>query len=165
MTNETHGATAITAKEGKYLTFALASEEYGLEILQVREIIGLMHITSIPNVPVFMKGVINLRGKIIPVVDLRLKFNMPGVEYTNETCIIVISVSDELVGIIVDRVCEVVDIPLQNIEPPPRLGSNIHVDFITGIGKIGEKVKILLHIETVLIDDLSLIHRMQKPAV
>lgn len=156
--------TAGTAKEGKYLTFALGNEEFGLEILQVREIIGLMQITSIPNVPTFMKGVINLRGKIIPVIDLRLKFTMPEVKYSSETCIIVINVREELVGIIVDKVCEVVDIPMNDIEPAPHLGSSVRVEFITGIGKIGEKVKILLDIEKVLTEELSMIQTLNKPA-
>jgi len=155
----------ISAQEGKYLTFALGNEEFGLEILQVREIIGLMQITSIPNMPVFMKGVINLRGKIIPVIDLRLKFHMKEVQYTSETCIIVMNVQEELVGIIVDKVCEVVDIQMSNIEPPPHLGSSVHVDFITGIGKIGEKVKILLNIEKVLTEEMPLIEQLNKTAV
>lgn len=143
------GGSAL-AQEGKYLTFALGNEEYGVEILQVREIIGLMDITAVPQVPQYVKGVINLRGKVIPVVDLRLKFQMPEVEYTKETCIIVLNVKDTMMGIIVDRVCEVLDIKQQNIEPAPNFGSRLESDFITGMGKIGDNVKILLDIEKVL---------------
>lgn len=146
----------LAAKEGKYLTFALGHEEYGLEILQVREIIGLMEITAVPEVPEYVKGVINLRGKIIPVIDLRLKFEMQRVDYSNETCIIVLNVNSNLIGIIVDRVCEVLDIAQDSIEPPPNFGSKTHTDFITGIGKIGDKVKILLDIERILIADIGL---------
>ena len=144
----------IKAREGKFLTFALGHEEYGLEILEVREIIGLMEITAVPEVPEYVKGVINLRGKIIPVIDLRLKFSMPKAEYTKETCIIVLNVFNALMGIIVDRVCEVVDIPQGNIEPPPNFGARVHTDFITGVGKVGEKVKILLNIQKVLTEDV-----------
>jgi len=144
------------AKEGKYLTFALGHEEYGLEILGVREIIGLMEITAVPQVPDYVKGVINLRGKVIPVIDLRLKFGMPKHDYTNETCIIVLNVNNSLMGIAVDRVCEVLDISQDNIEPAPSFGNKVHTDFITGMGKIGDKVKILLDIDKVLTEDVSL---------
>lgn len=144
----------MAAKEGKYLTFALGHEEYGLEILGVREIIGLMDITAVPQVPEYVKGVINLRGKVIPVIDLRLKFRMPRIDYTNETCIIVLNVHDALMGIVVDRVCEVLDIDGQNIEPAPGFGTRMSTDFILGMGKVGDKVKILLAIERVLTEDL-----------
>ena len=143
-------------REGKYLTFALGHEEYGLEILEVREIIGLMEITAIPKVPEYVKGVINLRGKVIPVIDLRLKFSMPKIDYTKETCIIVLNVDDKLIGIIVDKVCEVLDIAKENIEPSPSFGSKVHVDFITGMGKVGDKVKILLNIDKILSEDVIL---------
>jgi len=159
MTNNdmnTNSAVQAIAKEGKYLTFALGHEEYGLEILGVREIIGLMDITGVPQVPEYVKGVINLRGKVIPVIDLRLKFGMPKQDYTNETCIIVINVMNTLMGIVVDRVCEVLDISGDNIEPAPSFGTKLHTDFITGMGKIGDKVKILLDIEKVLTEDVVL---------
>ncbi|MEI8344762.1 MAG: chemotaxis protein CheW, partial [Candidatus Omnitrophota bacterium] len=147
---------------GKFLTFALGHEEYGLEILEVREIIGLMEITAVPEVPEYVKGVINLRGKIIPVIDLRLKFGMAKVEYTKETCIIVLNVTNTLMGIVVDRVCEVVDIAQDNIEPPPNFGAKIQTEFITGIGKVGEKVKILLNIQKVLTEDTKIAAEMYK---
>lgn len=150
------------AKEGKYLTFALGHEEYGLEILQVREIIGLMDITAVPRVPLYVKGMINLRGKIIPVVDLRLKFGMEKMSYTSEICIIVLNVADMLMGIIVDRVSEVLDISQNTIEPPPKFVTALNADFIIGIGKIGDKVKILLDIERVLTEDIETINQVKS---
>ncbi len=144
----------MKAKEGKYLTFVLAKEEYGVEILKVREIIGLMEITSVPRTPEFVKGVINLRGSVIPVIDLRLKFDMLPVEYTQETCIIVVNVSVNgssiLMGIIVDTVSEVLDIGENEIDPAPAFGSNIATDYILGMGKVKDAVKILLDIGKVL---------------
>jgi purine-binding chemotaxis protein CheW len=134
---------------GKYLTFKLANEEYGVEILRVREINGLMDITAVPRMPGYMKGVINLRGKVIPVVDLRLKFGLPEIEHTEQTCIIVVDVGQE-VGIIVDTVSEVLDIHSDKIEPPPRIGGSVDTSFILGMGKVGDAVKILLAIEQVL---------------
>ena len=153
---ETSELKRAAAKEGKYLTFALGHEEYGLEILGVREIIGLMEITAVPQVPDYVKGVINLRGKVIPVIDLRLKFKMEKHVYDNETCIIVLNVANTLMGIVVDKVCEVLDIAGDHIEPPPCFGAKIHTDFLTGMGKVGDKVKILLDINSVLIEDISI---------
>lgn len=147
--------TKVIAQEGKYLTFALGHEEYGLEILGVREIIGLMDITAVPKVPEYVKGVINLRGKVIPVVDLRLKFGMEKVDYTNETCIIVISVNNTLMGIIVDNVCEVLDIAKDSIEPPPSFGTSSEAEFITGMGKVGDKVKILIDTSRIFSSDVE----------
>ena len=137
---------------GKYLTFKLADEEYGLEILKVREINGLMDITAVPRMPVYMKGVINLRGKVIPVVDLRLKFALVEAEHTEQTCIIVVDVGREI-GIIVDTVSEVLDITGDNIEPPPSMGESMDTSFILGMGKVGDTVKILLDIDEVLSSD------------
>lgn len=154
-------STSASAHEGKYLTFVLGKEEYGLEILQVREIIGLMHITLIPRVPSYMKGVINLRGKIIPVIDLRLKFGMECHAYTSETCVIVLNLNEMLMGIIVDKVSEVIDITRDHIEQSPRLGVDINTDFITGMGKVGNKVVILLDIEKVLNEDRALVQQVK----
>jgi purine-binding chemotaxis protein CheW len=136
-------------KGGKFLTFQLADEEYGIEILRVREINGLMNITAVPQMPGHMKGVINLRGKVIPVIDLRLKFGLSEIEYTEQTCIIVVNVGREI-GIIVDTVSEVLDISGENIEPPPSMGESMNSSFILGMGKVGDAVKILLDIEQVL---------------
>ncbi len=144
----------VKAKAGKYLTFALADEEYGLEILKVREIIGYMEITSVPQTPEYVKGVINLRGKVIPVIDLRAKFGMKTTEVTDQTCIIVVEIQHDgqtlSTGIVVDRVQEVLDIQQEDIEDAPQFDSTVNTDFIMGIGKIEESVKILLDINTIL---------------
>jgi purine-binding chemotaxis protein CheW len=148
---------AVVNKEGKYLTFALAHEEYGLEILKVREIIGYMDITAVPQTPHHVKGVINLRGQVIPVVDLRAKFGMDTTDVTEETCIIVVEICQGgrnfQTGIVVDHVQEVLDILSGDIEDAPQFGSNVDTDFILGMGKIGDTVKILLDIDKVLAGD------------
>jgi purine-binding chemotaxis protein CheW len=135
-------------KAGMYLTFKLASEEYGVEILKVREIIGFMKITAVPQMPCYMKGVINLRGKVIPVVDLRLKFGLQEAEHTDQTCIIVVDVGTEI-GVIVDTVSEVLDIAGDDIDPPP-VSAGTSTEFILGMGKVNDEVKILLNINKVL---------------
>ncbi|MGF1634222.1 MAG: chemotaxis protein CheW [Phycisphaerae bacterium] len=139
---------------GKYLTFALGNEGYGLEILKVREIIGYMDITAVPRTPGYVKGVINLRGQVISVVDLRAKFAMPEAERTDETCIIVVEIGHQgrklNTGIIVDRVSEVLTIAGENIENPPSMGAAVDNSFILGMGKIANSVKILLDIDRVL---------------
>jgi purine-binding chemotaxis protein CheW len=141
-------------RAGKYLTFAMDNEEYGLEILKVREIIGYMQITAIPKTPNYVKGIINLRGQVIPVVDLRLKFGMNAAEVTEETCIIVVEIHQAnqkfQTGIVVDRVKEVLDIDGDSIEDTPQFGSNVDADFILGMGKVNGAVKILLDIDKVL---------------
>lgn len=143
-----------TEKEGKYLTFSLGPEEYGLEILKVREIIGYMDITAIPQPPAYVKGVINLRGQVIPVVDLRAKFSMETAEVTDETCIIVVEIQRNKrtfnTGIVVDHVQEVLDIDGQNIDETPQFDSSINTDFILGMAKVNNTVKILLDIDKVL---------------
>lgn len=148
------GLRKTASKGGKYLTFALGKEGYGLEILKVREIIGYMDITAIPQTPAYVKGVINLRGQVIPVIDLRAKFAMEIAERTEETCIIVVEINTGKTrfstGIVVDRVSEVLDIPDSNIENPPEFGSNVDTQFILGMGKVNDSVKILLDIDKVL---------------
>ncbi|MCH7870696.1 MAG: purine-binding chemotaxis protein CheW [Planctomycetes bacterium] len=148
-TNSDKATRTINDEESKYLTFKLADEEYGVEILKVRELIGIMNITSVPRMPTYMKGVINLRGKVIPVVDLRLKFALDEIAHTEQTCIIVVDVGKE-VGIIVDTVSEVLDIAGENVEPPPAMGGSVDTSFILGMGKVGDAVKILLDIDKVL---------------
>jgi purine-binding chemotaxis protein CheW len=138
---------------GKYLTFVLADEEYGLEILKVQEIIGMMPITPVPRTPGYLRGVVNLRGKVIPVVDLRLKFGMDFKDQTDETCIIVVQTNKVQTGIVVDSVSEVLDIPDQAIEDAPSFGASVDSDFILGIGKAEGKVKLLLDIDKVLTTD------------
>ena len=147
-------------KEGKYLTFALGPEEYGLEILKVREIIGYMEITAIPQTPHHVKGVINLRGQVIPVIDLRAKFGMETAEVTEETCVIVVEANQGKrkfsTGVVVDHVQEVLDIAGTDIEDAPQFDSSVDTEFILGMGKIGDTVKILLDINKILVnEDLS----------
>ena len=159
-TQTEQSSRALLDREGKYLTFALGPEEYGLEILKVREIIGYMEITAVPQTPHEVKGVINLRGQVIPVVDLRAKFGMETAEVTDESCIIVVEISQGnrsfSTGIVVDHVQEVLDIAGQDIEEAPQFGSSVDTNFILGMGKIGDSVKILLDIDKVLGgDDLS----------
>ncbi len=151
----------VSDHEGKFLTFVLGNEEYGIEILKVREIIGIMEITPVPQTPDYMKGVINLRGKVIPVIDLRLNFSMPEVEHTKETCIIVAEVGTAQVGIIVDSVSEVTDIKGEDIEEAPNFGQEIDTRFIMGLGKTKKKIIILLDIEKVLTtEELKLVEEI-----
>jgi purine-binding chemotaxis protein CheW len=140
-------------REGKFLTFFLAEEEYGLEILKVQEIIGLMPITRVPRTPRYVKGVVNLRGKVIPVVDLRLKFGMEEVETTDLTCIIVVQTREVLFGVLVDRVSEVVDLATADVEETPDFGVDVDTGYIMGMGNAGDRVTILLDIDRVLADD------------
>lgn len=137
---------------GKYLTFFLAGEEYGLEILKVHEIIGAIPITPVPRTPHFMRGVVNLRGKVIPVIDLRLRFGMEPIEETEETCIIVVQAQGREIGVVVDKVSEVLDIVSEDIDEPPSFGTGVQTDYILGIGKSEGKVKLLLDIEKALSD-------------
>lgn len=140
---------------GKYMTFKLADEAYGVEILKVREIIGLMDITRVPRTPEFLRGVINLRGKVIPVIDLRLKFGMPRTEPTDQTVIIVVQYAAEgkdlTMGLLVDQVLEVLSIEANQIDPPPSFGAaGCDVEFILGVGKAQDRVIFLLDIGRVL---------------
>ncbi|OQY51080.1 MAG: chemotaxis protein CheW [Desulfobacteraceae bacterium 4572_89] len=145
---------ATTMKIGKYLTFSLEKEEYGIGILKVKEIIGMMSITSVPRTPDFVKGVINLRGKVIPVMDLRLKFGMGEIPYTERTCIIVVEIDSDsetvLIGIVVDSVSEVLNIQENEIEETPTFGTRLDIDYILGMAKKDGGVKILLNIDKVL---------------
>ena len=160
-TQNKEGTEARCSREGKYLTFALANEEYGLEILKVREIIGYVDVTAVPQTPYYVRGVINLRGQVIPVVDLRAKFGMDTTNVTDETCIIVVETTAAgrkfSTGVIVDRVQEVLDIAARNIEDAPQFGASVNTDFILGMGKVGESVKILLDIDRVLGTDASVL--------
>ncbi len=146
-----------TKKDGKYLTFSLGAEEFGLEILKVREIIGYIEVTAVPQTPHHVRGVINLRGQVIPVVDLRAKFGMETAEVTEQSCIIVVEIAQGnrtcSMGIIVDRVQEVLDIVGDSIEDAPQFGASVNTDFILGMGKVGNSVKILLDIDKVLAGD------------
>jgi purine-binding chemotaxis protein CheW len=145
---------AMADKEGKYLTFSIADEEYGIGILKVKEIIGMMTITTIPHAPGFVKGVINLRGKVIPVMDLRLRFGMEEIGYNERTCIIVVEIAGEsgivMIGIVVDSVSEVLNVKEEDIEETPTFGTGLNTDYILGMAKIGKGVKILLNIDQIL---------------
>lgn len=158
-TNQTTAAAKVATpdeNEDKYLTFSLENEGYGVEILRVCEIIGLIDITPLPRTPPYVKGVINLRGAIIPVIDLRARFSMPAQEYTEETCVIVVEVIDTAldemfqVGAIVDRVSEVLRIPKEQVEPAPSFSGSLNTDFIMGMGKLDNAVLILLDVDRVL---------------
>lgn len=144
--------------DGKYLTFVLANEDYGIIINRVKEIIGLLPITRVPRTPDYICGVINLRGKIVSIIDMRLKFGMEQKEETKETVIIVIQTKHGEKGIIVDRVSEVLNIRADDIEPVPEFGASIDTEYIIGIGKTDHKVKILLDIEKILENNNYLIH-------
>ncbi|KKM26411.1 hypothetical protein LCGC14_1585050 [marine sediment metagenome] len=152
MNNETSAgvASGTDQRAGQYLTFVLAGEIYGLGILQVREIIGTTDITAVPRTPTFVKGVINLRGRVVPVIDARLKFGMPETEPTDRTCIIVVDVGETDVGLIVDEVSEVVHIPADQIEDAPSFGADVDTRFILGMSKADEEVTILLDLTKVL---------------
>ena len=146
---------------GKHLTFLLCEEEYGIEILKVREIVGLMDVTTVPQTDSYIKGVVNLRGKVIPVIDLRLKFSMQEAEPTQETCIIVVEVNNTLVGVVVDSVSEVLDIKSSEIEKAPQFGQDIDTKFIIGLGKAKGKIVILLDINEVLsLEELETVEQL-----
>ncbi len=162
-------ATKTEATEEKlFLTFVLDNEVYGIEILKVREIRDLMDITTVPQTPVYMKGVINLRGKVIPIINLRSKFSMPEEERTRQTCVIVVDINGQSntpqqVGIIVDSVSEVLDINSGEIEDAPQFGQKIDSNFILGLGKTDERIIILLDIEEVLSsEDLEVFEQITK---
>ncbi len=152
--NEPAAATQIDARAGKYLTFQLAQEEFGIRVLKVREIMGLQEITAVPQTPSHVKGVINLRGKVVPVIDLRLKFGMQAAEYTQRTCIIVTQVQGEstsvMMGIVVDGVSEVLNLSGTEIEDTPDFGDSSGTQYLLGMAKVKGKVKILLDIDRVL---------------
>lgn len=139
--------------QGKYLTFMLASEGYGVEIRYVTEIIGIQKVTRIPDMPEHVKGVLNLRGKVIPVIDVRLRFHLQERAYDDRTCIIVVDVDSYSVGLVVDKVSEVIDIPLCDIEPAPMSDLRSCNAYIRGMGKVGQQVKILLDVEQLIKDE------------
>ncbi len=145
------------SKAGKYLTFKLADEDYGISLLKVREIIGMMPITSVPRTPEFVKGVINLRGKVIPVTDLRRRFDMPEIDYNDRTCIIVVEVSGQestvQMGIVVDAVTEVLAVQEPEIAPAPEFGASVDTRYILGMANMEGAVKILLDIDRVLTEE------------
>src|SRR6476620_462380 len=154
MTVNESAATSADERAGKYLTFQLSNEEFGIRVLKVREIMGLQEITAVPQTPAHIKGVINLRGKVVPVIDLRLKFGLPGAEYTQRTCIIVTQVHGDtgaiMMGVVVDGVSEVLNLTGPEIEDTPDFGENTAGKYLLGMAKVKGKVKILLDIDQVL---------------
>jgi len=145
---------ALETHAGLYLTFALSEEMYGLQILAVQEIIQLVPITQVPKTPDFVRGVINLRGKVIPVIDLRCRFGMEPVDDSAQTCIVVVEIGANgqalTMGVVVDQVAEVLDVTGDQVEAPPVFGSTVSTDFILGMGKVGDKVIMLLDVQQVL---------------
>jgi purine-binding chemotaxis protein CheW len=137
-------------QEGKYLTFSMGKEEYGIGIRHVTEIIGIQNVTDLPDMPVYVKGVINLRGKVIPVIDVRLRFGLEQRPYDERTCIVVVTIRNIAVGLIVDSVSEVVDIAATQIEPPPQIRKGQGSRYVEGLGHVGDTVKILLNIRDLL---------------
>jgi purine-binding chemotaxis protein CheW len=152
--NKTQEAQAAATLAGKYLTFGLGQEEYGIGILKIKEIIGMMPINELPQTPPFIKGVINLRGKVIPITDLRMKFGLESMDYTDRTCIIVVEMEKDsqslIMGLVVDAVSEVANIKNEEIETTPHLGVQEQIDFVQGMAKLDSGVKILLDIDRVL---------------
>ena len=142
------------SREGKYLSFFLGREEYGISILKVKEIIGMIQVTPIPQTPAYVKGVINLRGKVIPVIDLRLRFGMNSIDYTDRTCIVVVEIDSNSgslhIGIVVDSVSEVINIKSTDIEDTPSFGIRLSTEYILGMAKMTGSVRILLDIDRVL---------------
>lgn len=138
------------ADQQEFLTFTLGDEEYGVDILKVQEIRGYDTVTALPDAPDFIKGVINLRGTIVPILDLRLKFNLSKAEYNEFTVMIILNIADRVVGIVVDGVSDVIDLPTESIRPAPEIGGSIDCQYITGIGTIDKRMLILLDIERLI---------------
>ncbi len=140
-------------QKDKYLSFKIREEEYGVEISCVIEVIGMQKITEIPDMPDFIKGVINLRGQVIPVTDVRTRFKLEPKEYTDRTCILVVNVNETHIGLIVDTVSDVLDIPEDDVDPPPTVNAKPGSRFIKGMGKINEDVLIILDVQKILYED------------
>jgi len=145
--------TSEDTQKGKFLTFSVGREAYGIEIKFVTEIIGIQEITEVPELPDYVKGIINLRGKIIPVIDVRLRFRKEPKQYNDRTCIVVINIKETTVGLIVDNVAEVINIDDSNIVPPPQIKAGFHNRYVRGIGKVGNEVKLLLDCDKLLNDE------------
>jgi len=153
--NDSNTSSSAKVSASKYLTFTLANEVYAIEITRVKEIIGLHDITLVPQAPRYVKGVINLRGKVVPVIDLRLKFGLPSEDYTERTCIIVLEAAMDggaldYTGVVVDAVSEVMNIDRANIAPTPPLGARVDTEYILGMARMGDRVRILLDIDRAL---------------
>ena len=150
---DTNQQMGITTDGSQFLTFQLGEELYGVDILRVQEIKGYTAVTRIPNTPAHIKGVLNLRGTIVPIIELRTKFSMPTIDYTAFTVIIVVVVRDKVMGLVVDAVSDVLNIDKKDIQPPPQFGAKVDVSFLNGIGKSNDKLVALLDIDRLLLDD------------
>ncbi len=149
-TKELNQQIGLTTDGSQFLTFQLGDELYGVDILRVQEIKGYTTVTKIPNTPSHIKGVLNLRGTIVPIVELRTKFGMPTIDYTMFTVIVVVVVRDRIMGLVVDSVSDVLNIDKKDIQPPPQFGAKVDVSVLTGIGKSGDKLVALLNIDRLL---------------
>jgi purine-binding chemotaxis protein CheW len=166
MDNRETAVSETKSELGQYVTFSIADEGYGVEVLKVQEIIGMTQVTHVPNAPHFMKGVINLRGAVVPVVDMRLKFGMQQREYDSFTVIIIVEVRERLVGMIVDTVSDVAGIPLSTIQNTPHFSANLDTDFIKGIGQLDDKLVIILDVDRILtVDDVRGLDLREAPGV
>lgn len=152
-TKELHQQIGLSGDGSQFLTFNLGEELYGVDILRVQEIKGYTTVTKIPNTPSHIKGVLNLRGTIVPIIELRTKFNMPTIDYTAFTVIIVVVVRDKVMGLVVDAVSDVLNIDKKDIQPAPQFGAKVDVSFLNGIGKSGDKLVALLDMDRLLLDD------------
>ena len=152
-TKELNQQIGLTTDGSQFLTFNLGEELYGVDILRVQEIKGYTAVTKIPNTPSHIKGVLNLRGTIVPIIELRTKFTMPTIDYTAFTVIIVVVVRDKIMGLVVDAVSDVLNIDKKDIQPPPQFGAKVDVSFLNGIGKSGDKLVALLDMDRLLLDD------------
>jgi len=151
-TKELNQQIGLTSDGSQFLTFQLSDELYGVDILRVQEIKGYTTVTKIPNTPPHIKGVLNLRGTIVPIVELRTKFGMPTIDYTMFTVIVVVVVKEKIMGLVVDAVSDVLDIDKKDIQPPPQFGAKVDVSFLRGIGKSGDKLIALLDMDRLLSD-------------
>ncbi|MCM8533740.1 MAG: chemotaxis protein CheW [Lentisphaeraceae bacterium] len=147
---------ADTLKD-KYLTFHIGDEDYGISISYVTEIIGILKVTEVPQTPDYIKGVINLRGKVIPVMDIRLRFGMDPRAYDERTCVIVVNHNENIVGLVVDTVSEVLDIPEESIENSPQFSSNLNHNFVSGMGKVEEQIKMIIDVNSLLFRDREIL--------
>ena len=152
-TKELNQQIGLTTDGSQFLTFNLGDELYGVDILRVQEIKGYTAVTKIPNTPSHIKGVLNLRGTIVPIIELRTKFGMPTIDYTAFTVIIVVVVRDKVMGLVVDSVSDVLNIDKKDIQPSPQFGAQVDVSFLNGIGKSGDKLVALLDMDRLLLDD------------
>lgn len=150
---ETQKKIAGNSDENQFVTFSIGEETYGVEVLRVQEIIGMTQITHVPNAVSFMKGVINLRGAVVPVVDMRIKFGMSERGYDSFTVIIIVEVKGRLVGMIVDTVSDVANIPIESIQDTPHFTAKIETDFIKGIGQLENRLVIILDVERIMTAD------------